>query len=90
MRCDPEDFGDDEVELIQMSRRLREAQDVEAILTEAGIEYAVQAEKYTARLLMIFPTERIGAFFYVRPEVAARARDLIRARGFMVTELDEG
>ena len=86
MRREPEWFGENEVELVQLSRKLREAKAVEAALDEAGIEYAVEADKYQATFLLVFPTERWGAFFYVRPEDAARARELLRDRKFMVME----
>lgn len=87
MRREPEFFGEDEVELIQVSRRMRDATKVEALLTEAGIDYAVGAEPYVARMLFIFPTERYGAFFYVRPERAEEARAMLRAKGMQVTEV---
>jgi hypothetical protein len=86
MRREPEWFGEDEVELVQLSRKLREAKNVEAALDEAGIDYAVEADKYQATFLLVFPTERYGAFFYVRPPDAARAREHLRAKGFMVME----
>ena len=88
MRQEPEFFGEDEVELVQVSRRMRDATKVEALLTEAGIDYAVGAELYAARILFVFPTERYGAFFYVRPERAEKAREVLRAKGIQVTEVE--
>lgn len=90
MRRDADWFGDEEVELVQLSRRLREAQSVEAALTEAGIDYAVEADQYAATFLVFFPTTRVGAYFYVRPADAPRAREVLRAKRFVVTEELEG
>lgn len=85
MRREPEFFGDGEMELIQVSRKLKEAQSVEDALTEAGIDYVVQPEPYQGRMLYILPTARIGAFFYVPVESSAPARELLDARGFVLT-----
>lgn len=90
MKRDAEWFGEDEVELVQLSRKLREARAVEAALTEAGIDYAVEADEYQATMLLVFPVTRVGAYFYVRPADAPRARDVLRERGFMVMEPIEG
>ena len=90
MRRDPEEFGDEELELVQISRKLREAKRVEAALTEAGIEYAVVPDRYRSTSLLFFPRERVGAFFRVRVGQAAAARELLRARGFVVTDEEEG
>jgi hypothetical protein len=38
---------------------------VEQLLTEAGVDYVVEAEEYSAGTL--FPRMRVGAFFYVSP-----------------------
>lgn len=86
MRRDAEWFGDDEVELVQLSRKLREAKAVEAALDEAGVDYAVEADEYQATMLLVFPVTRVGAYFYVRPPDAARARDVLREGGFEVME----
>ena len=86
MRQDTEFFGEDDVELVHLSRKLREAKAVEAALDEAGIDYAVEPDRYAATVLFVFPTERIGAFFYVRPADAARARETLRERKFVVME----
>ena len=89
MRRDAEFFGDGEVELVQISRRLREALSVEDALTQAGVDYLVEADTYRGRFLMLFPTERVGAFFWVPAGEAASVRDVLAGRGFTVT-LPEG
>jgi hypothetical protein len=86
MRRDADWFGEEEVELVQLSRKLREAKTVEAVLDEAGIDYAVEPDRYAATFLFVFPTERVGAFFYVKPQDAERAREVLRGRKLMVME----
>lgn len=87
MRRDPEWFGEDELELVLVARRLRDAQRVEGLLDREGLDYAVSAEEYRASLLLL-PVRRVGAFFWVRPDEAARARDVLRARGERVVEVE--
>jgi hypothetical protein len=82
MRREPEHFGDQELLLIYLARKLKEALRVEDVLTEAGIDYAVEADRYWTGVL--FRRERIGAHFYVLPEVEAAARDTLRRAGFKV------
>jgi prenyltransferase beta subunit len=75
MRRDPEFFGEAELDLVYMARRLRDALKLEALLTEAGIEYLVETGSYTGGFLM--RRELTGAFFYVAPSDLIRARDVL-------------
>jgi hypothetical protein len=75
VRREPEFFGEAELDLLYMARRLREALKLETLLTEAGLDYLVETGSYTGGLLM--RRELTGAFFYVAPEDLARARDLL-------------
>ena len=72
------------MELIYIAAALDEAQTIEAILAEQGIEYSVQVEQY--RSGVIFASVRAGAFFYVAPEDAARSREVLAGRGYKVQE----
>ena len=72
VRRDPEFFGEAELDLLYMARRLREALKLEALLTDAGIEYLVETGSYTGGLLM--RRELTGAFFYVLPIDLERTR----------------
>ena len=45
MKQDADFFGDEEVALIYIAKKLREALRLESLLTEAGIDYAVEADK---------------------------------------------
>jgi hypothetical protein len=79
MRRSAEFFGELELDLIYMARRLREALKLEDLLTEAGIDYLVETGTYTAGLLI--RRDLTGAFFYVAPvDVPATRRLLVRNR----------
>ena len=62
-------FGDQELVLVYVAKRLKEALRIEELLTAAGIDYVVEPDKYRGGL--IFVSERIGAFVYV--DTARRA-----------------
>ncbi len=84
MKQDPEFFGDRELELVYIAKRLKEALRVEEILTAANIDYAVEADKYRGGV--IFRSERVGAFFYVFPDVFDEAEGALKRAGFAVVE----
>ena len=75
MRRDAEFFGDTELNLIYMARRLRDALRLEDLLTAAGIEYLVETGTYTGGLLI--KRDLAGAFFYVPPIDLERAREVL-------------
>ena len=79
MRRDANYFGDQELELVYIARRLKDALKVEALLTDSGVEYAVETDTYHGGI--IFRSERVGAFFYVAPEASAGARQLLENSG---------
>lgn len=76
MRREPEFFGDAELELVYIAKKLREALPLEEALTAAGINYAIELDVYSGGL--IFRTERTGAFFYVMPEMVEAAKQVLR------------
>jgi hypothetical protein len=80
MRREPDFFGDQELILIYIAKRLKEALKLEAHLTGAGLDYAVEPDTYTGGI--IFRTERVGAFFYVAPGDEETARTLLAQHGF--------
>jgi len=80
VRRSPEDFADRELVLIYIAKRLREAQQLEAVLTQAGVDYVVGADRYIGGV--IIRRERIGAFFYVLAEAEAAAREVMLRHGF--------
>ncbi|MGB9606703.1 MAG: hypothetical protein ACP5U2_01325 [Bryobacteraceae bacterium] len=80
MRRRPEDYADRELVLIYIAKRLREAQQLEQVLTAAGVDYVVGADRYIGGV--IIRRERIGAFFYVPVEAEPAARQVMLRHGF--------
>jgi hypothetical protein len=80
MRRDPEFFGDQEMALIYIAKRLKNALALEAVLTEAALDYAVETDHYTGGF--VFRTQRVGAFFYVPPEMEESARHIMIEHGY--------
>ena len=75
MRQEPDFFGEAELDLVFMARRLRDALKLEGFFTEAGLDYLVETGNYTGGLL--FKRELAGAFFYVLPADVERARAVL-------------
>jgi hypothetical protein len=82
MRRDAEYFEDREMDLIYIAKKLKEALRLESMLTESGVEYAVETDKYSGGVL--FRSERVGAFFYVLPESLEQAHEIMRKHGFRI------
>jgi hypothetical protein len=80
MRQEPDHFGDQELDLVFVAKRLKEALRLEQVFTEAGLDYLVEPDRYSGGV--IFRTERVGAFFYVAPENAPSAREVMTKEGF--------
>jgi hypothetical protein len=75
MRQEAPYFENREPVLIYIAKRLRDALRLEKILTEAGMDYGVEADEYRGGV--IFPHNRAGAFFYVLPEMVEAAREIM-------------
>jgi vacuolar-type H+-ATPase subunit E/Vma4 len=80
MQRRPEHFGDQELVLIYIAKRLTEALRLENLLTETGLDYLVEPDKYSGGI--IFQSERVGAFFYVAPGDEGAAKDTLSRNGF--------
>jgi hypothetical protein len=80
MRKEPEHFGEAEMRLIHVARKLKDALRVEEVLTVAGLDYVVEPDEYVVGT--IFRRRRIGAFFYVAVHDDPRARELLLREGF--------
>ena len=52
-----------------MAKRLKDALRLESIFTAAGVDYGVEANNYRGGV--VFQSERVDAFFCVRPETVA-------------------
>jgi len=83
MRRESEFFGDQELVLVHVARRLKEALAIEKVLDAVGLDYAVVPATYTAGV--VFRSERVGAFFYVAPQSEDYARNVILQRGFKLS-----
>ena len=82
MRRPPEFFDDRDITLVHVAGTLRRALRLERLLTENGIDYAVETDRYMSGFL--FMTEKTGAFFYVLATDSGRARQLLRKNRFKV------
>jgi hypothetical protein len=80
VRRDDDFFGDRELSLLYIAKRLRDALRLEEVLTAAGVDYLIETDTYRGGF--IFVSERVGAFFYVAPEAVEEIRGLIAAGGF--------
>ena len=85
MRREPDFFGDQELALIFVAKRLKEALRLEQLLTGAGVDYLVEPDKYTGGV--IFRSERVGAFFYIAPASDGAVRETMRQGGFTPYDL---
>ena len=73
-------FDGVEPALVYIAKKLRDALKLEAVFTDAGIDFGVEADEYRGGI--IFQSVRTGAFFYVRPESADAAREVMRNHGY--------
>jgi hypothetical protein len=86
MRREPDFFGDIDLPLVYVARKLKEALRVEEVFTQSGLDYLVEPDKYSGGV--IFRSERIGAFFYVAPADEASARETLEREGFKAYSIE--
>jgi hypothetical protein len=84
MRQDPSFFDDHNPRLIYIAKKLKESLTVELLLSENEVDYGVETDNYRGGY--VFQTERVGVFFYVRPDAEDRARDLLTKNGYHPAE----
>ena len=80
MKQDAAYFEGKEPVLIYIAKRLTDALRLEGILTEAGLDYGVEADEYRGGV--IFRTARTGAFFYVLQDSVAAAHEILQRHGY--------
>ncbi len=80
MRQAPEFFADEDLTLLYIAKKLKEALALEKLFADAGLDYLVEPDKYRGGLL--FVSERVGAFFYVAPKDEETARQLMTSAGY--------
>jgi hypothetical protein len=76
------------MDLIYIAKKLKDALRLESALTQSGVDYAIETDKYLGGV--IFRSERVGAFFYVLPEALEQARMVMQQHGFQVAQWIEG
>ena len=86
MRQEPDFFGEQELSLIYIAKKLKEALALEEAFTKAGVDYLVEPDRYTGGI--IFRAERIGAFFYVAPSDDEATRSLMLSQGYKPWDAD--
>ena len=79
MRREAEFFGEQELVLVFMARRLKQALAVEKLFTEGGVDYFLETGPYLSGLL--FRSTKIGVFFYTTAQEENRARALLLEHG---------
>jgi hypothetical protein len=80
MKQDAAFFENRDPVLIYIAKKLRDAVRLEGIFDAAGVDYGVEADEYRGGT--IFVSVRVGAFFYVLPEGADAAREVMRRNGY--------
>ncbi|HUQ94766.1 MAG TPA: hypothetical protein VM120_24005 [Bryobacteraceae bacterium] len=80
MRREADHFEGQELALVYIAKKLKEALALEELLTRAEFEYLVEPDRYRGGV--IFQSERIGAFFYVAPDEESRVREFLTANGY--------
>jgi hypothetical protein len=80
MKQEAEFFEGKEPVLVYIAKRLRDALKLENALTEAGVDYGVEADEYRGGV--VFRSVRTGAFFYVLPETVEAAHQAMQKAGF--------
>jgi hypothetical protein len=80
MKQDPSFFDGHEPELVYIAKRLRDALAIEKLFEAADLDFGVEADTYTGGI--VFRSERVGAFFYVLPDAAEAARNVLKTHGF--------
>ena len=86
MKREPDFFEGQDPQLIYIAKRLDDALQLEDALTRAGLDYGVEADRFTAGV--IFRSERVGAFFYVLPKDLEAAHETLREQGYKPARLD--
>jgi hypothetical protein len=80
MKQDSAFFNGHDPSLVYIAKKLKDALRLESVFTSAGVDYGVEADEYRGGV--IFRSVRVGAFFYVRPDSADSAREIMRRHGF--------
>ena len=80
MKQEPSFFDNHEPVLVYIAKKLKDALRLEGLFNTAGVDYGVETDEYRGGT--IFPAVRVGAFFYVLPDAAEAAYDVMRRNGY--------
>jgi hypothetical protein len=73
-------FEGKEPVLIYIAKKLKDALRLEDVLTQAGVDFGVEADEYRGGV--VFRSVRTGAYFYVLPEAVSQAHQAMSNSGF--------
>lgn len=76
-------FDDREIALVYIAGRMKEAKQVEQLLSAHAVDYAVDVEPFQSQLFGVFTVEYEGVGFYVAAEHAERCRGLLIEQGLL-------
>jgi hypothetical protein len=79
-----------EIVRVYLAASLAEAQAAERVLTEAGLDYAVEVEELGTRTLFGLGARHRGAGLWVRAEVLDAAADALERAGQVAGLVDRG
>ncbi len=80
MKKEADYFEGGEARLIFIAKKLKDAVRLEEILKAASVDYGVETDEYHGGV--IFRRTRVGAFFYVLPDVFDQAITVLTDNGF--------
>jgi len=80
MKQDAPFFEGKDPVLIYIAKKLKDAIRLEEALTQAGIDYGVEADEYRGGV--VFRSARVGAFFYALPEAVEAAHAVMQNNRF--------
>ncbi|HKF43237.1 MAG TPA: hypothetical protein VFF12_01960 [Myxococcaceae bacterium] len=91
-RLEAADFAERDTSLVYLAQDISEAEQVESLLTEQGIDFAVSLERYVSGPISLFLSERTGVGFTVLAGQAEFCRALLRPsfRRGVVEDPDSG
>lgn len=79
-----------EIIRVYLAASLREAQQVERVLDEAGVEFGVEVEEFASRRALLSGGVQRGAGFWVREALLDGAADLLEHAGWVAGLVDRG
>jgi hypothetical protein len=79
-----------EIVRVYLAATLGEAQQVERVLEEAGLEFAVEVEEFASRTALFSGGVRRGAGFWVREVLVDGAADALERAGCVAGLVDRG